>query len=313
MFKEVKAFAPATVANICVGFDILGLALENPGDIISIRVVKKTGVFIKKITGDNGELPLNPEENTVGVAILEYLKHLNLNIGIEIELHKGIPIGSGMGSSAASAVGGLCAINYLMGNKLKLMELLPFALKGEEIACGSRHADNVAPAIFGGLVLIRSYEPLDILNLPYPENLYVVLINLGIKIKTRDAREILPQKINLKDAVRQWGNIGGFISGLFNSDFELISRSMEDIIVEPIRGKLIPYFFEAKKLAIKCGAIGCGISGSGPSIFALCSKKKLALKIANTLKSFYNQKSIKNKVFISKINKKGAYILEVKR
>jgi len=306
--KEVKVFAPATIANISCGFDILGLALNRPGDIVTIRLTENSDVTIKKIIGDDGRLPYDPERNTAGVAVIEYLKHLNIAPGVEIELEKNLPLGSGMGSSGASAVAALWGINYLMGDKLKPREMLPFAMEAERIACGSGHADNVAPALLGGLVLIRGYDPLDVVSLPFPENLYVVLLHPHIEIRTEEARRILPEKIPLKKAVAQWGNLGGFISGIYREDYDLIKRSMEDIVVEPVRGKLIPHFFEVKKIAEKNGTVGFGISGSGPSIFAFCPDQQTALRLSEILSSFYNEKSIGNEVYISKINNKGPRI-----
>jgi len=310
--KEVKVFASATIANLSCGFDILGLALENPGDVVTVRVVENPGVVIKKIIGDHNRLPSDPQKNTAGVAVIEYLNHLNLKEGVEIEIEKNLPLGSGMGSSGASAVAALWGINSLMGNKLTLREMLPFAMEAERAACGSAHADNVAPALFGGLVLIRSYDPLNIVKLPFPKNIYIVLIHPHIEIKTKEARKILPEKILLKKAVAQWGNIGGFIAGIYTGDYDLIKRSMVDLIVEPVRGRLIPHFFEAKNIAEKNGAIGYGISGSGPSIFAFCPDQKTAANLSKILKSFYDKKSIKNEVYISKINNKGPKILREK-
>ncbi len=310
--KEVKVFAPATIANLSCGFDVLGLALDNPGDIVTVRLVENPGVVIKKIIGDHGKLPYDPQKNTAGVAVIEYLNHLDLEAGVEIEIEKNLPLGSGMGSSGASAAAALWGINYLMGDKLRPGEMLPFAMEAERVACGAAHADNVAPALLGGLVLIRSYDPLDIIKLPFPENIYMVLIHPHIEIRTEEARKILPEKIPLKKAVAQWGNLGAFISGIYTGDYDLIKRSMEDFVAEPVRGKLIPHFFEAKNIAEKNGAVGCGISGSGPSIFAFCSNQKTAAKVSRILKSFYNEKSIGNEVYISKINNKGLRILREK-
>ncbi len=310
--KEIKVFAPATVANLSCGFDVLGLALDNPGDIVTIRLVRTPGVVIKKITHDNGKLPYDSQKNTAGVAVIEYLHHMNLEVGVEIEIEKNLPLGSGMGSSGASAVAALWGINYLMGNKLSPGEMLPFAMEAEKVACGSAHADNVAPGLFGGLVLIRSYNPLDVVKLPFPKNICVVLIHPHVEIRTEEARKILPEKIALKKAVSQWGNIGGFISGIYTENYDLIKRSMVDIIVEPIRGKLIPFFFDVKNIAEKNGAIGCGISGSGPSIFAFCPDQKTAANLSNIVKSFYDGKSIASEVYISQINNKGPKILREK-
>lgn len=309
--KQIKAFAPATVANVACGFDVLGFALEQPGDTCTITLKDEPGIVIKSITGDEGKLPLDPAENTISLVISEYLKSIGKeDLGVEIELQKGMPLKSGLGSSAASSVVGVYALNKLLGEPLAQAELLPFAMEGERLACGSAHADNVAPALMGGFVLVRSYEPLDIVELPTPSKLYATVIHPHIEVKTQDARSILRKEIQLKEAVNQWGNLGGLIAGIYKEDYALIGRSLTDSIVEPVRSLLIPGFDEAKAEAIKAGALGCSISGSGPSIFALSDSPETAKKIADSMQAVYNDLNIQNEVFISKVNSEGPKIID---
>jgi len=309
MKKQIRVFAPATVANVACGFDILGFAVDFPGDEVVLKTQDEPGVTISKITGDDGKLPTDPEKNTVSISVLSLLKHLKSDQGFEIELIKKMPLSSGLGSSAASAVAGVFAANKLLGNPLKKEELLPFILEGEKIACGSGHADNAAPALYGGLVLIRSYSPLDIIKISSPANLYCTLIHPHILIRTEDARQILKKQIPLSDVTTQMGNIAGLITGMINEDFELIQRSMEDVIVEPVRSILIPGFEKMKKAAIKAGALGCSISGSGPSVFALSTSKIKAKNIGESMQSVLHALNIKNEIYISKINHDGPRII----
>ncbi|MGY3054678.1 homoserine kinase [Pedobacter sp. UYEF25] len=307
---EVKVFAPATVANVVCGFDVLGFAVNEPGDVVDMKLTDKPGVIITKITGDDGKLPLAPEKNTVSASVQYYLKHINrLDIGVEIELHKKMPIGSGLGSSSASTVAGLFAINHLMGSPLSAMELVPFAMKGEELACGYGHADNVAPALLGGFVLIRSYDPLDVISLPTPPNMFAAIVYPEVDVPTKDARQMIKSKVLLKDAVTQWGNVAGLVSGLFMQDFDLIGRSMKDVLIEPTRSILIPGFDDLRKIAMDIGAIGFGISGSGPSVFALTKDKETADKIVEEQQQYLKALEIESKTFVSSINAEGPRIL----
>src|SRR5687768_867936 len=227
MRKSIKVFAPATVANVVCGYDVLGFAVNQPGDEVIMTLTEGKGITISKITGDDGKLPLNPAKNTVSASVQHYLNHIGKpDLGVEIELHKKMPIGSGLGSSSASTVAGLFAINTLMGNLLTNKELVPFAMKGEELACGYGHADNVAPALMGGFVLIRSYQPLDIISLPFPEEMHAAIVYPEVDVPTKDARQMIRSKVLLKDAVTQWGNVAGLVSGLFMKDYDLIGRSM---------------------------------------------------------------------------------------
>jgi homoserine kinase len=308
--KEIKVFAPATVANVVCGFDVLGFAVNEPGDEVEMRLVEKPGVVIKSITGDDGKLPLAAEKNTVSVSVQHYLKYINReNIGVEIELHKKMPIGSGLGSSSASTVAGLYAINKLLGEPLTAKELVPFAMKGEELACGYGHADNVAPAIMGGFVLVRSYDPLDVISLPTPEGIYAAIVYPQVDVPTKDARQMIKSKIQLKDAVTQWGNVAGLVSGLFMNDLDLIGRSMQDVLVEPTRSILIPGFEEMRNIAMKNGAIGFGISGSGPSVFVLTKDEETAKQITKLQRMHLHQLNINSKAFVSAINTKGPRVL----
>jgi homoserine kinase len=309
MNKSIRAFAPATCANVACGFDVLGFAVDNPGDEVTITLNDSGKITIKSIIGDEGKLPLDPEENTVSLVIKKYLEHIGKKQGLEIELVKKMPLKSGLGSSAASSVVGVYALNELLGRPLKVEELLPFAMEGERLACGSAHADNVAPALLGGFVLVRSYEPLDVVKLPTPENLWATIIHPHIEVKTKDARQILRQKIELKDAVVQWGNVGGLIAGLMMKDYALIGRSLQDVIVEPIRSILIPGFYQAKQAALENGALGSSISGSGPSIFALSDDKSKAENIGKAMKSVYDSLNIEAEVYVSKVSEQGPRVI----
>ena len=250
--NSIRAFAPATVANVACGFDIFGFAIEAPGDVVEIRKRDEPGVVITEITGDEGRLPRNAEKNAVTVVMLHLLKHLGIkDFGAEVILHKNMPLGSGMGSSAASAVAGVVAMNELLGNPLSRQELLPFAMEGEKIASGSAHADNVGPSLLGGFVVIRSYNPLDIFTIPVPDDLYCTLVHPDIEINTKDARFILRSEVSLKNTIAQMGNVAGLVAGLMKSDYELIGRSMVDVIIEPVRSILIPGFNVVKQAAIE--------------------------------------------------------------
>lgn len=311
MVTSVKAKAPATVANVTCGFDILGFAVESPCDEVIMTITDKPGVVISKITGDGGRLPLEADKNTAGVAVLEFLKATQQEAGISIELNKHLPLGSGMGSSAASSVAALVAVNQLLGKPFTRDQLLPFAMEAERVACGSAHADNVAPSLFGGFVLVRAYHPLDVVTIPTPEELFCTMVHPQLELKTEDSRKVLKVSIPLKAAVRQWGNIAGLITGLMKPDYELIGRSMHDYIVEPIRSILIPGFDHIKKSAIDAGAIGAGISGSGPTIFALSANKETALKVGVTIQREFANFRIESEVYVSRINKLGATVSEI--
>ncbi len=307
--ESIKVFAPATVANVACGFDILGFAINEPGDEVLVRLSKEPGVRITKIEGDNGKLPLNAEQNTAGVSALKFLEFINSKQGVEIEIKKKMPLGSGLGSSAASSVAGIVAINELMGRPFEKKDLLQFAIEGERIACGSAHADNAAPALLGGFVIIRSYKPLDVIKINTPENLFATIIHPHIEIKTSDARKILKIDIPFSDAIIQWGNVAGLVAGLMSSDYALIGRSLNDVIVEPIRSILIPGFVESKKAATDAGALGFSISGSGPSLFALSNSEEIAKNVGIAVEEVFHSLKIECEVYISKINQDGPKIL----
>jgi len=306
----ISVFAPATVANVVCGFDVLGFAVNAPGDEVVMRVTNKPGITISKITGDDGRLPLDPAKNTVSVSVQHYLNSIGCNdIGLDIELHKKMPIGSGLGSSSASTVAGLFAIKTLLDDDTDPATLLPFAMKGEEMACGHGHADNVAPALLGGFVLIRSYDPLDVVRLPHPAGLWCAIVFPDVDVPTREARQIIRNKILMRDAVTQWGNIAGLVSGLFMNDIDLIGRSMKDILVEPVRSMLIPDFYQMREMAMSLGAVSFGISGSGPSVFAFTRDEETAIKITQKLQQHLTGIKIGSNIYVSTINDKGPRVI----
>ena len=309
MKKELRVFAPATVANVACGFDIFGFALETPGDEVVVRLKQEPGVALSKITGDGGALSLDPEKNTAGVGVLRLLRYLESSQGVEIELHKKMPLGSGLGSSAASAAASLFAVNALLGSPLTSKELIPFAMEAERAACGSAHADNVAAALLGGFVLIRSYEPLDIVEIPLKADLYCCVLHPKIEIRTEMARQILKKEILLSQLVNQSGNAAGLIAGLMQGDLSLIGRCLEDVVVEPLRAKLIPGFYEIKSAAMAAGALGCSISGSGPSMFALTEGKSQAEKVGLAMMNACRSIGVDCDLYVSSVNKQGPRIL----
>lgn len=306
--NEIKIFCPATIANLSCGFDVLGLCLDNVGDEMIIRKTKEKGIRITKIVG--ADLPLETERNVAGVAGLALLKAVkDPDFGFEIEIYKNIKAGSGIGSSAASSAGAVFGINALLGNPFEKKDLVQFAMQGEKLACGNAHADNVAPALLGGFTLVRSYEPLDIIKIESPSELYATVVHPQIELKTSDARSVLKQTVSLKSAIIQWGNVGGLIAGLYTKDYDLIGRSLHDEIVEPLRSVLIPGFDLIKKTAYENGALGSGISGSGPSIFALSKGKETAEKIAKAMSTVYDEINLPYEIHVSKVNDEGVRIL----
>ena len=306
----LKIFSPATVANVSCGFDSLGFAVDAVGDEMTFTKTAAKGVRISKITG--ADLTYNIDENAASAVVKKILEEVDASFGIELTIHKGFSPGSGLGSSAASAAGAAFGTNQLLGAIFSELELTKFAMFGEEVACGSAIADNVAAAIYGGFVLVRSYNPLEIIKLPVPSKLRVVAIHPQIQVKTKDARDVLPLEIPLKDAVTQWANVGGLISGLYTDNYLLISNSLVDVIVEPARKSLIPFFDIVKSSAIKAGALGAGISGSGPTIFALCEGDEIAKSVYKSIEESYKDTGIDFTMFISKVNPKGMKIIESK-
>lgn len=307
---SIRVFAPATVANVTCGFDVLGFAVNSPGDEVILRKNNSGKVTIKAIHGDGGRLTLDPYFNTVSISIIQFLEKQGIRQGLEVELYKHMPLGSGLGSSAASSVAGVFAANQLLGLKQTPQQMLPFAMEGERIACGSAHADNVAPCLFGGFVLVRSYDPLEVVKIDTPSGMYCSLVHPHIEVQTKDARNVLRKEVSLKDAVIQWGNVAGLVVGLMKSDFGLIGRSMQDVIVEPVRAELIPGFYSVKESAMNAGAIGGGISGSGPSLFALSDSVDKANNIALAMSEAFAQLGIGSETYVSEVNQQGPLVIE---
>ena len=307
--NEIKVFCPATIANISCGFDVLGVALDSVGDEMVIRKTNEKGIHITKLEGQ--DLPMETLQNVAGVAGLALLEESSYKGGFEIEIYKNIKAGSGIGSSAASSTGAVWAMNELLDRPFSTLDLVKFAMEGERLASGVAHADNVAPALFGGFTLVRSYDPLDAVPIPSPSELYATVIHPQIEVKTSDSRKILKTNITLADGIKQWGNVGGLVAGLFTEDYNLIGRSLEDHIVEPIRSILIPGFDDVKAAAISTGALGCGISGSGPSIFSFSKGEETAQKVGEAMKEIYKTIGIDYDVHVSKINPSGIKILDI--
>ena len=323
--NEIKIFCPATIANLNCGFDVMGLCLEGIGDEMILRKVARKGIKITKITG--AELPLETENNVAGVAALALLKsvkkvndkfipidvdkdlEIELDFGFEIEIYKNIKAGSGIGSSSASAAGAVFGINELLGNPFTRNELVHFAMKGEVVASGSEHADNVAPCLLGGFTLVRGYNPLEVIKIDAPNELFAVVLHPHIEVKTSHSRAVLHPTVPLKDAITQTGNLGGLIAGLFTNNYELIGRSLQDVLIEPLRKHLIPNFEKVKNSALLNGALGSGISGAGPSIFALCKGQISAEKVAFAMSESYKNTGIQYDIHISKINPNGVKII----
>lgn len=301
----IKVFAPASIGNVAVGFDVLGLCLDKPGDEIIIRESRTPGVTISKITGGK-TLPLDPKKNTAGVAAQAVLDYLKTNIGVDLEIRKLMPSGSGLGSSAASAVAGAMAVNEFLKRPLDKKDLLPFAMKGEELASKAFHADNVAPSLLGGLILIRDNQTLDMHRVYTPKGLHLTLVYPHVEVLTADARAVLSDTVSLKTAIQQSANLSNFILGMMNGDFGLIGRSLEDVMIEPQRAKLIPNFYEVKEAALKAGAMGCSISGAGPTIFAMSQNSLEAEAIERAMKAVYEKAKIPCTTYISKVNNEGA-------
>ena len=306
----VKVFAPASVANVACGFDILGFALDKPGDEIIAKFSDVAGLRIIKITGAKGKLPYDLDKNTAGFAAKKLLAFLGKEeLGITLEIHKKMPFGSGLGSSAASAVAGVMAVNELLKRPLSKRELLPFAILGEQIADNAYHADNVAPSLLGGMILIRDTKTLDIQKLYVPSGLYITVIYPEVEVLTKDARAVLSNTVSLKQSIQQNANLGGLIIGLYKSDLDLISRSLTDVIIEPQRAKLIPNFYDVQNAAKEAGALGCSISGAGPSIFAISANSLIAEEVSKAMISVFEKINIKTQLFQSGINQEGAIVL----
>jgi homoserine kinase len=309
--NRIKIFAPATISNVGCGFDTIGFAIHEPGDIVNLSLRNDGLVKIKKITGDGRVLPYDIKKNTASVGILEMLKNYkDKTIGVDIVIRKKMPIGSGLGSSAASSVAAVYGMNKLLNNYFSDNDVLDFAIKGESIASGAIHADNVAPSLFGGFILIRDYNPIDLIKLPVPKNLYCSVLFPHIVIETKKARKLIKKQILLKKARSHFGNIGSLVSGLYENNFDKIKKSIEDEISEPARASLIPSFYEIKNSALNEGAYGCSISGSGPSIFAFSKSKVSAEKISLAMKKITDKANIKSTIYVSKVNSQGPKIIK---
>jgi homoserine kinase len=306
---SVKIFATATVANVASGFDVLGFALERPGDFVELKKKPEKRVDIVSITGDTGKLPKDPEKNTASAAVIAFLERFGFPFGVDIVLRKAMPLSSGLGSSAASAVAAVYGVNILAGSPFSKEQLIPFTLKAEEVACGTPHADNVAPSLLGGFVLIRSYDPLDIVRLPVPQGLACTIVHPNTEVQTQDARRVLKKEIRLSDAIRQWGNLAALVAALYEGNLELLGRSLQDVVAEPIRSVLIPGFSTVKKAALDAGALGCSISGSGPSLFSLCASLEQANSVGNAMRDAFMGIGLESDLYISSVNQTGPAVI----
>lgn len=302
MSEKLTILAPGTVANMVCGFDVLGFALEDPCDEIDIALIPEKRIIIQP--DPVYQLPTDPEKNVAGAALLAMLDAIEEPLGFDITIRKHIKPGSGIGSSAASAAGAVVAANHLLHHRFSKEELVQFAMFGEKVASGVKHADNIAPCIYGGITLIRSIFPLDVVALPAP-NLHVTIVHPQIEVRTADARAILKQNVLLKDAIKQWGNIAGLVAGIIQNDLPLIGRSLQDHIIEPVRSILIPGFDEIKQRSMAAGALGGGISGSGPSVFMLSADKATALAVEKEMQAVFTRIGIDHHTYVTTINPQG--------
>lgn len=306
----IAAYAPATVSNVAAGFDVLGFALDEPGDIVTAAAGEEPGVRIAAVHGDEGRLPLDPRRNTAGAAVLALLARLDTPRGVVLEVYKGLPLGSGVGSSGASAAAAVVAANELLGRPAPLDVLVTCAMEGERAGCGAAHPDNVGPALYGGFVLARSAQPPDLVRLPVPEGLAVAVLHPPIEVDTREARALLGDTVPLADAVRQWGNLGGLVAGLFLGDLPLVSRSLVDAIAEPRRAGLVPGFAAVQAAAREAGALGCSLSGSGPSTFALCADEATAHGAGAAMRAAYRAATGADAdLWVSRVGRQGARLV----
>ena len=305
----VKVFAPASVANLAVGYDSLGLCLEGPGDEVIADWTVAPGVVISEITGAKGELPLEVERNTAGrAAQAVYEANGDRSRGVTLKIRKKMPFGSGLGSSSASAVAGAMAVNELLRRPFLKRELLRFAAMGEQVADDAWHLDNVAPSLLGGICLVRDAETCDVQRLIMPNGLRVVVVHPKIQILTKDARAVLSPTVPLGDMIRQQANLGGFIIGLYRNDIQLIQRSLQDVVIEPQRKRLIPGFDAVQRGALDAGALGCSISGAGPSVFALCQNTTIAAAASEAMQAAFKSEGLKSTVYDSAIHPEGAHV-----
>ena len=299
--KKVCAFAPATIANLSVGFDVLGLALDSIGDKVEVVYNNTTENRILEIR-NGAKLPLDSEKNCCTVVIQKMQEKLDSFKGVDLRIEKGFKSGSGLGSSSASSAAAAFAYNELIGRPFSEQELVAFAAEGERIACGAAHADNVAPAVMGGLVLVRAHNPIDVIRLPLPQDLYAVLLFPDVEINTADSRAVMQSNISLKSACNQWANLGAFVASLYQNDLDLMARAFQDFVAEPVRSTFIPKFSSLKKAALENEAIGFGISGSGPSVFALAKGKVQAAVIKNQMTAVFKGTSVKTMSFVESLS-----------
>lgn len=306
----IAAYAPGSVSNVACGFDVLGFALDEPGDIVIAAQKDGPGVTIAAIEGDGGRLPTDPGRNTAGAAVQALLQCLETTRGVSLTIHKGLPLASGIGSSGASAVAAVVAVNELLGRPAALELLLACAMAGEQAGCGASHPDNVAPSLYGGFILARSANPPDIVRLPVPDGLACAVLHPHVEVQTGAARALLGDQVSLRDAVRQWGNVGALVASLFNGDQALLSRSLEDVIAEPKRASLVPGFHAVKAAALAAGALGCSLSGSGPSVFALASSLEVARHAGEAMQRAFNTESgVGADLWVSLVGRQGARVI----
>jgi homoserine kinase len=306
----IAAFAPGSVSNVACGFDIMGFALEEPGDVVVASPLDGGGVQVAAIHGDDGRLTMDPGRNTASAAVVALLQRLETTRGISLTIHKGLPLASGIGSSGASAVAAVVAANELLGRPAPLGMLLECAMAGEQAGCGALHPDNVTPSLYGGFILARSAQPPDIVRLPVPEGLACALLHPKMEVETGAARRLLGDQVALKAAVRQWANVGGLVASLYTSDLPLLSRSLVDSIAEPKRAGLVPGFFEVKAAAIAAGALGCSLSGSGPSIFALAASIQIARAAGDAMqREFDKHSTVGTDLWVCPVGRQGARVI----
>jgi len=309
MEREIKAFAPASVSNVASGFDIMGFALDQPGDIVSVRLSKSPGVRVKSICGASTAISTDPAQNTAAAPVAALLKNAGTSMGAEIEIQKGIPVGGGIGSSAASAVAAAVACNELLGMGLTKEQLLLYAVEGEKIASSAIHVDNLSPSLWGGFVLVRGYHPIDVVQLPVPRDLWCTIVHPDIEIRTKESRKLLPKSVSLSDVITQTGNAAGLVAGLLQEDYTLIGRSLHDVIAEPARKHTIPGFDAMKDAALSSGALGCSISGSGPSLFALSKSEGTARDVGIAMGKVLDALGCAHTMFVSVICRTGARVI----
>ena len=310
--RTVKVFAPASISNLGPGFDVLGIAIDKPGDEVTARRQKEPGLSFCVKTSQP-DVPADAQKNVAAHVASLILQECKPSFGLHMVLHKRMPIGSGLGSSAASSVASAVAVNALLPKPMRKADLLRYVLEGERMASGSPHADNGAPSLLGGARLIRSYEPLDVIPVPVVNSIVWVVVHPHVIVRTEEARSILPKAVTLQTAIRQWGNISGLIIGLAAGNAELVGRCVEDAIAEPVRASLIPAFNEVKQAALRAGALGCSISGSGPSLFAVAASTHAARSIGAAMRRMFERAAkVQSEVYVSRVNMEGARIIWMK-